>query len=492
LTLAEDVAGDDVLLPRAMVADVLSRLVDQSLVVAEMAAGAARYRMPETIRSYAVEQLRSDSHAEVFERRHAVAMTALAEASFPAVLGPEQRLWLTQLRTEAANWRKSLAWTVEERHDVPLGAWMIWGLTFFWHMASDFELEARRWIALAKQADLETQPVLAQARLWAAGLLFDRLPPSEQMRHSQQAMRLFEQTDDGWGTVFARIWHGWQLLQAEGTRAEGVRHLVVAVDAARASGDGYLEQTALGHLAILDVFHGDLDQARQRHERRLAITREINDLGAQAQILSTLCNIALSQNRYDDALAYAQQARRCGAALVARADEIFGHAMEAEVLRLARRLHDAHQCANAALAFAHEHLPGLESCIARLILIKVLIDEGEVARAWRETQVLIATVRASIPSGWGARYMCDVIACIASQAGDARLAARMFGTANVHSGHLLDTRWPHNDAEVAPHIDRARLALGDDLYAMQLAEGRTMSYEQSIEYALGRGIVGVT
>jgi hypothetical protein len=50
--------------------------------------------------------------------------------------------------------------------------------------------------------------------------------------------------------------------------------------------------------------------------------------------------------------------------------------------------------------------------------------------------------------------MCDLIGCIASQAGDAQLAARMFGAADVHDGQLLHTRWLHNDAEVAPYMCR--------------------------------------
>ena len=102
------------ILPPAAVADALSRLVDQSLVVAQVTADDVRYRMLESIRTYAAERLNASANAVSLRRKHAEAMVRIAEASVPAVLGPEQRAWLGRLRLETPNWRTALSWCLEE------------------------------------------------------------------------------------------------------------------------------------------------------------------------------------------------------------------------------------------------------------------------------------------------------------------------------------------------------------------------------------------
>ena len=74
------------------VLDVLTRLVDRSLVLAEEdGEGHARFQMLETLREYALERLRESGEADVVQGRHLAYYTALAEAAAPALEGPTQR-----------------------------------------------------------------------------------------------------------------------------------------------------------------------------------------------------------------------------------------------------------------------------------------------------------------------------------------------------------------------------------------------------------------
>ena len=69
LDAAEAVAGGgDV--ERCQVLDLLTRLVDKSLVVAESAGGRTRYRLLETVRQYALEKLGESGEAEAVRSRH--------------------------------------------------------------------------------------------------------------------------------------------------------------------------------------------------------------------------------------------------------------------------------------------------------------------------------------------------------------------------------------------------------------------------------------
>ncbi|MEE2047138.1 transcriptional regulator, partial [Nocardiopsis tropica] len=86
------------------VLDLLSRLVDRSLVVAEDAPPAGRrLRLLETIADYACERLSGAGEAEEVRRRHAVHFTGVAERCAATLFGPGQAEGLRALDAEAGN-----------------------------------------------------------------------------------------------------------------------------------------------------------------------------------------------------------------------------------------------------------------------------------------------------------------------------------------------------------------------------------------------------
>ena len=81
--------------------DVLSGLVEKSLVVAESDEGhRVRYRMLEPVRQYAQEKLEESGKAEELRRLHAEYFLALAEEADPELKGPQQKTWLERLEAE--------------------------------------------------------------------------------------------------------------------------------------------------------------------------------------------------------------------------------------------------------------------------------------------------------------------------------------------------------------------------------------------------------
>ena len=92
LDAAEAVAGGgDV--ERFQVLDLLTLLVDKSLVVAESTSGRTRYRLLETVRQYALEKLGESGQADAVRARHRDHYTAMAALlDTPAPTGHEQRL----------------------------------------------------------------------------------------------------------------------------------------------------------------------------------------------------------------------------------------------------------------------------------------------------------------------------------------------------------------------------------------------------------------
>ena len=79
LDAARAVAGDEEL-ERHQVLDLLTLLVDKSIVVAEEVGGRTRYRMLETVRQYGLEKLGDSSEADAVRTRHQDHYTAMAVA----------------------------------------------------------------------------------------------------------------------------------------------------------------------------------------------------------------------------------------------------------------------------------------------------------------------------------------------------------------------------------------------------------------------------
>ena len=101
---------------RTDVVDVLSRLVDKSLVPSgDRSGGRTRYRFLETIREYAGERLSEAGESSGIRRRHAEYYLRLAEAGRSVRCAARgQSEWLRRLDQELDNFRAALAWAQEE------------------------------------------------------------------------------------------------------------------------------------------------------------------------------------------------------------------------------------------------------------------------------------------------------------------------------------------------------------------------------------------
>src|ERR671910_1241313 len=98
---AAEIVGAEGDTEQGEVFDLLSRLVDKSLVVAETPRiGGVRYRMLEPVRQYAREKLEEEREAEVVRNRHASYFLALAEDAEPRLRGPEDMEWLERLEDD--------------------------------------------------------------------------------------------------------------------------------------------------------------------------------------------------------------------------------------------------------------------------------------------------------------------------------------------------------------------------------------------------------
>ena len=134
-------AAEAIIGPEAL--DLLSHLVDKSLVVAEEQGEQSRYRLLETIRQYARDKLLESGEATKARDLHLETYLHLAIEAEPMLEGPEMLRTLDQVEDDLDNIRVALEWALERNPQV--GLQLAASLRWFWQSRGSLT-EGRRWL----------------------------------------------------------------------------------------------------------------------------------------------------------------------------------------------------------------------------------------------------------------------------------------------------------------------------------------------------------
>lgn len=135
---AAEVVLDDAGAPEGFVLDAVARLVRRSMVIVEPGSP-TRYRMLETLRQYAAEQLLDSGEAASTAALHARHFHDLVVAAELDLRGHRQRDALLLLRREQPNVRAALNWLSGHDGDVDQALELAGSLGLFWHLGRHLE-----------------------------------------------------------------------------------------------------------------------------------------------------------------------------------------------------------------------------------------------------------------------------------------------------------------------------------------------------------------
>lgn len=469
------------------VLEVLTRLVNKSLVVAERHSGAeARYHLLETVRQYAREKLAEAGEIEEARDRHLEFFMHLAEAAEPELLQSKQLGWLKRLEDDFDNFRAALKWsqgnqaslrsekTVEK--GLRLGG-AIWRFCLRYGYAHEFDerlsqllahpgaasqtpARARALTALSILCVWQTDYVRARALAEESLVIHQKLDDLQGEAASLYALgnaaRL--QDDAAWRSLFLNsltlsrslkdksgisevlILFGYNLTSKEPEQAQA--YLEEGLALSRERGDVISMAGALDYLGVLALRQGNLTQARAWLEESLAIQRPLGAPG-YVNTLGYLGQLARYEGLYPQARAYCE-----------------------ETLSMSQ---------NA----------GMTS-----IFLWSLVDLGHVALhegQWEEAQTSFAKALrqfGAVGRKKGVLYAVEGLASLAARQRQPERAARLFAWAATARKTNDLPLLPGERAEVDRHLALAKSQLGDPAFEALWVEGRETTMEKAIQNAL--------
>jgi non-specific serine/threonine protein kinase len=193
LDAAEFVVASQELDPIGDVVQVLSHLVDKSLVSTErVSAVVTRYRLLESLRQYAHNRLVEARELDETARSHADFYLGFAQGAYQGMRGPHQHLWAARIDDELDNLRACFEWTVRENPTSAIQ--LLVALEAYWTVSSDLT-ERREWITRALAAVPGQNELRAHALLLASRWAYFAGDYGAARRHCDECLALSKRLD---------------------------------------------------------------------------------------------------------------------------------------------------------------------------------------------------------------------------------------------------------------------------------------------------------
>ncbi|MFF5327045.1 BTAD domain-containing putative transcriptional regulator [Streptomyces rubradiris] len=521
-------AGDGV--ASAEVPDLVTRLVDRSLVVVVAGPTGPRYRLLESVAAYATERLHEMEDLAAVRDRHLRHYLALAERAEPELRGPGQRSWLARLDAESGNLRSALDEAVRRAAagDPDQAARLATALAWWWLLRGRLAQARRSLRAVLDTTTAADRRELTLLHAAFALLTGDRdpataLPDDTAVTHgtaladdtagpgpkrrarslwlcayglfsagavadsgelNDRALTLFTAADDQWGTAAALGLRATLALvrgDLAGLGRDGRRSAALF----RELGDRWGELQTVSPLAALAEIKGEYEEAVNRQYEGLRIARELGLAAEVSARLSGLGRLALLAHDWDRARDLHEQARRSAAEQGYKYGEI--HA-EMGLALGARRSGDL-DAAEAHLRHLREGYADVSSqagdhlLLAELGFVAELRGDAGTAAAHHLRGLDVARAidepRALALSLEGLAGAAALRGTRAAAAG----AALLLGAADA-ARRSVGAPLPPAERTDVDRVERAaRAALGDAAFTRSFADGTRLTPEEALREA---------
>ncbi len=426
------------------VLDGLESLVNNNLLRrVEFGEAEARFSMLHVIREYGLEKLEASGKAEVAQRAHALYFVEFSELSEPELKGPQQALWLDRLDAERDNIWEALGWLTSHAESEMAGR-MSGALARFWHRRG-YLTEGRRWLnRVLEHKEAISEKVRARALHGAGIMAYEQGDLDDAGRAYTESLALRRKIDDKPGMV-ASLNNLANVALYRNDYRTASEYYGEALKLCRALDDPWAAGVTLANMGWVDMNLAHYEQASELYRESLEVRKQIGDTWGVASSLNNMAWANVYAGENEEAAELAQ-----------------------ESLSRFRELGDRENAAD---------------CLD--ILGRAAIEQGDFNRArslLREGFTLYKDLDDKTGMAlclWSMAALATSEAAEREQHGSAR-AAKLFGAADA----LNAATSPFQVAYFERHLTSAREQTGAETWKAAWEEGRAMTLEEIIEYAL--------
>jgi hypothetical protein len=268
--------------------DLLTSLVDKSLVVYEAREEEDRYRLLETVRQYARDRLLESREGAAVRLRHLEFFLQFGEEAERELSVSPSLEWLQWCESERDNLRAALKWSLAQPNVRPpmtdhcppeMGLRLAGALWKFWGRGG-YVGEGREWLERALQQGKSAPAALqAKALLGAYRLAYmdEEWAPARAL--AEQSVGLFREADDDTGLAQALVCRAC-LARRRGEPAVAIPLLAESLALWRRLGNREEVYESLSHLAWHARAQGDQAAAETYEQERVAVVQELGGVRA--------------------------------------------------------------------------------------------------------------------------------------------------------------------------------------------------------------------
>ncbi len=445
LEMAEQVCADEAI-PAPAVLDLLTALIDKSLVSVDYELeAAARYRLLDTVRQFAVDQLTDATELERNRAAHRDCMLALAEGMVRSAVVPDEASWQERVDTyqramaDWANFQLALAYCAE-RGAAEHGLRLCNAMAISWLLSGDQSGAAWLDRFLASTAPVPAS-LRARGLVVRAEIAFEQQDYEAAERFAAESAEVTRNLPRSEGGNLA----GAQRILAvtatlAGRLAEALALADAAVATARSAGDAWDAGVTLAVKAGMLASLGDAASARLLYTEATEVLGEGRGW-AVANVRYGLGRLATGSGEHDEAARHFSEALAMYSQVGAR--------------------------------------PQMARCLAWLGRLAMERKDFAAARA-----SLTECMRLSLETGQRLAIARSLVALASLTAAldDLPAAIRLAGTAQALA-QAIGSQLP-SAGRMSELIDSARASLGPESVAALLAEGKRTSPHQAAQVIL--------
>ena len=427
--------------------DGLSGLVNKSLVNVEEQEAESRYHFLETIRQYALEKLLESGETVEARHRHLNYFLEYSKLAEENLLSNQRAVWLRQLETEHDNLRSALRWALESRPEVALQ--LVYLLSNFW-TTRGFMTEGCDWC----RAALERAETLS--------------PPANITSRTQAHLAL----------TLLSINHGEHTTGYEAAKQ--------SVTLARQLDDPIWLVRALNFLGLASAFAGDATLAFDSLHESEALCRKLGYQQELASVSQSLAYITLElrgQGAVEQVQAYLEEGLTLYQGSASLEALMRAEGTLAQLAFFRGNLQEAREHADRMLVLHHEMGDQLGTTAHNSEMAHVLRQTGNLEEALALYEQTIQEWREFGHRG-AVAHQLECFAFIAKAKEQGERAVKLLGAAEALREVSDSPMTPHERMTYNREVAELRAGLDEELFAALWTEGRSMTMEEAIAFAL--------